>query len=91
MRIRINFVVHGHVQGVAFRHYTRLMASELGLTGWVRNLPDGSVAGMAEGEETAVNALVDWLHEGPPAAYVERVETRRGEYGGKFDDFRVAF
>ena len=91
MHIRTDFVVHGRVQGVAFRHYTRLRAHELGVTGWVKNLPDGSVAGVLEGEKTAVLALVDLLHDGPPAAYVERVETRREEYGGEYGDFRIVF
>lgn len=91
MKIRVSIVVHGRVQGVAFRHHTRLMAHELGVTGWVRNLPDGSVAGVLEGEETAVNSLAEWCRGGPPAARVERVEARREAYRGEYEDFRIAF
>lgn len=91
MKIRVRVVVHGRVQGVAYRHYTRLMARELGVAGWVRNLPDGSVEALLEGEEAAVNTLVAWCRTGPPAARVERLETHGGAYVGEFGDFDVAF
>jgi acylphosphatase len=89
MKIRVSIVVHGRVQGVAFRHYTRLKASELGVNGWVRNLPDGSVEALLEGEEAAVDSLVVWCQAGPPSARVDRVEIRSGVHRGEFDDFRV--
>jgi len=63
-------LVTGRVQGVAFRWATRARAAELGVAGWVRNLDDGRVEVLAEGEEAAVEALVRWLAEGPPAARV---------------------
>jgi acylphosphatase len=66
--------VRGTVQGVAFRWYTRERARELGLAGWVKNLPDGSVEVWAEGPATAVDDLLRWLERGPPAARVEGVE-----------------
>lgn len=62
--------VRGIVQGVAFRHWTTVKARELGVGGWVRNRLDGSVEVFAEGEQTAVEALVAWLAKGPPAARV---------------------
>jgi acylphosphatase len=70
------------VQGVSFRYYTRERAGQLGVTGWVRNEPDGSVAGHFEGRADAVDALVAWCREGPPAARVEAVAVSRTEPRG---------
>jgi acylphosphatase len=67
-------VVRGLVQGVAFRHYTKVRARELGIAGWVRNLPDGSVEVWGEGEAAALEELDRWLRIGPPAARVQSVE-----------------
>lgn len=89
MKIRVSIVVHGRVQGVAYRHYTRLMARKLGVAGWIRNLADGSVEALLEGEEAAVNTLVEWCQDGPPSARIDRLEIRPGVYGGEFDDFEV--
>ena len=89
MNIRVSVTVYGLVQGVAFRHYTSLRAMELGVSGWVRNLPDGSVAGVFEGDENAVNALVDWCRQGPPAAVVERLELRQEVCSGEFRGFSI--
>ena len=65
--------VTGRVQGVFFRGWTQDQANELGVTGWVRNCPDGRVDMHIEGEEGAVQQLLDRLHRGPPAARVEDV------------------
>ncbi len=73
-RIAKHAVVRGLVQGVAFRWCTKERARELGVAGWVRNLPDGSVEVWAEGPAIAVEDLVLWLERGPPAARVEAVE-----------------
>lgn len=67
-------VVHGRVQGVFFRDSCRQQARGLGVAGWVRNEPDGSVRVHVEGEPEAVASLVRWLHEGPPFAQVRRVD-----------------
>lgn len=91
MNTRMGVIVHGRVQGVAFRHHTLVHAQELGVTGWVRNLPDGSVAGLFEGAEADVRALVGWCRNGPPASRVERVEVHSEPYRGEFDDFRITF
>lgn len=66
--------VSGLVQGVAFRYHTRVLARELGLRGWVRNLPDGRVEVWAEGERAELERLVAWLRHGPPSAQVSGVE-----------------
>jgi acylphosphatase len=70
------------VQGVSFRAYTRQQARGLGVTGWVRNEPDGSVAGHFEGPADAVDALVAWCHHGPAYAEVSDVEVTAAELTG---------
>jgi acylphosphatase len=62
--------VHGEVQGVSFRDYCAQEARRLGVLGWVRNEPDGTVTAYLEGGRTAVRELVDWCREGPPSARV---------------------
>ena len=89
MMIRTAVVVHGRVQGVSFRYFVNRHAQELGVTGWVRNLPDGAVEGLFEGDEAAVNALVEWCRSGPPAARVERLDVSVGAYCGEFDSFQI--
>lgn len=67
------FLVEGKVQGVFFRASTREQALRLGLRGWARNLPDGRVEVVAAGEERAIDALAQWLEDGPPSARVDAV------------------
>ena len=67
-------LVSGRVQGVAFRWSTRARARELGVAGWVRNLPDGRVEAHAEGDADALAALLRWLEQGPPGARVDGLE-----------------
>jgi acylphosphatase len=66
--------VTGRVQGVSFRWYAVREAGRLGLVGWVRNEPDGSVAAHVEGADAAVEEMVAWCRQGPPAAAVDRVQ-----------------
>ena len=74
MRVARRFVVSGRVQGVGFRYFTQDIARREGLTGTVRNLHDGRVEVIAEGEETAVDRLEQAIRQGPSRARVERVE-----------------
>lgn len=71
-----HFTVHGKVQGVGFRWWTKTQAERLAITGSVRNLPDGSVRVEATGPDPAVAELARLLHEGPGGARVARVEER---------------
>ena len=80
--------VYGRVQGVFFRAWTRDQANELGVTGWVRNCPDGRVDMHIEGEESAVQQLIERLRRGPPSARVEDVHLWNVELFD-FDDFEV--
>ena len=70
---RMHAIIKGRVQGVYFRDHTRSKAEELGLTGWVRNLSDGTVETEMEGEEQEVRTMLTWLHSGSPLAEVTEV------------------
>jgi acylphosphatase len=82
------FSVNGRVQGVYFRQSARQRALELGLRGWVRNCEDGSVEGVASGDDDALAQLRAWLQQGPAAAKVERVEWIAGDVE-VFESFEV--
>ncbi|MBI2831201.1 MAG: acylphosphatase [Chloroflexi bacterium] len=85
-------IVHGRVQGVFFRAFVVQKAEGLGLKGYVRNLPGGdAVQVVAEGNLEKLEKLLDHLKVGPPAAKVEKVETRWPEHTGKYHDFRVRY
>ena len=87
----IHATVSGRVQGVFYRDSTCQKAQQLGLTGWVRNLPDGRVELVAQGHETALNALQAWLWQGPPLAKVSAVEVELLETAQNYPDFSVRF
>ncbi len=86
--LRRRVVVHGAVQGVGFRYSARLEADRRGVAGWIRNLPDGAVEAEIEGDEAAVQAMLDWLATGPRGAGVERIEVADAEPLGE-PGFRV--
>lgn len=88
---RLHAVVEGIVQGVNFRAYTVRRARALGLTGWVANRRDGTVETVAEGPRAALEEFLGWLHEGPPAALVTRVNVRWERPTGEFTDFRIVY
>ncbi|WP_152815407.1 acylphosphatase [Georgenia subflava] len=80
--IRRRVVVHGRVQGVGFRYACEVQAGRLGVGGRVRNLDDGTVEAVVEGDDVAVDALIAWLHQGPRHAEVTRVEVHDEEPEG---------
>ena len=88
---QLTAIVHGYVQGVSFRYYTRQTANRLGLTGWVANRRDGTVKAVAEGNEATLEELLAFLHEGSPAARVERVEETWAEAEDAFRNFSVRY
>jgi len=90
-KARIEADIFGIVQGVTFRGTTIQVAQKLGLTGWVMNMRDGSVRIVAEGKKSDLEDLIRFLHEGPRAARVARVEVEWLEATGKFDQFTVRF
>lgn len=87
LRVRI----HGRVQGVGFRAYTARRAQELGVAGWVRNEPDGTVRVVAEGTQSELDQFLSALKHGPRTSYVERVEEEWTDGGDTFDAFRVRY
>jgi acylphosphatase len=88
-RVRAHVYVSGEVQGVFFRDATRQRAEELGLAGWVKNLPDGRVEALFEGPAEKVEEAVRWCEQGPPHARVENVDSERGEAQGDLRGFEV--
>lgn len=87
---RIQLVVRGRVQGVFYRATAQREARTHGLTGWVKNRPDGCVEMVVEGEEDAVKDFLAWAQQGPATARVDKVETKWRSYTGEFSDFRIA-
>jgi acylphosphatase len=88
--LRANVFISGRVQGVSFRWFTQRQAQELGLTGWVRNLWDGRVEAVFEGEAEAVRQAVAWCHTGQPPARVTNVDVTYAPYTGEVYSFRIA-
>ena len=87
----VRAIVYGRVQGVFYRAFTSRQAKELGLTGYVRNLPDGGVEVQAYGERKQLEKLINTLMIGPPAAAVEKIVTDWPEYSGSYSDFDIAY
>jgi acylphosphatase len=90
MRGARRFLVSGRVQGVGFRYFTQDIASREGVTGFVRNLPDGRVEAVAEGDEASLERLERALWRGPSHARVEQVDVDSLPPTGQYLDFRVA-
>lgn len=90
--LRLNVTVSGRVQGVGFRLSARACARQLGLTGWVRNMPDGErVEAVAEGPQADLMAFLEWCHKGPALSQVTRVVHDFSEPLGAFTEFDVRF
>ncbi len=86
---RAHVRISGQVQGVFFRDSTRQKAEELGLAGWVKNLPDGRVEAIFEGQPERVREMIGWCEEGPQQASVENVDTDFEGSGGELKGFEV--
>ena len=87
----IRFVISGIVQGVGFRAFAVHAARSRGVTGWVRNLPDGRVESLAEGEPAALDLFRDDLTQGPPGARVRDIEEVEEPIAGGFRGFDIAW
>jgi acylphosphatase len=85
---RAHVQVRGRVQGVFFRAEARARAESLGVAGWIRNAPDGSVEAVFEGNEQRVDSMVEWCRRGPSGAQVDEVAVEREEPSGE-TGFRV--
>ncbi|MEM3672680.1 MAG: acylphosphatase [Candidatus Bathyarchaeia archaeon] len=91
MNVRAHVWVSGRVQGVFFRSETQEEARKRGVKGWVRNLPDGRVEAVFEGEENAVNELIEFCKRGPPGAVVTGVKVVMENFTGEFKDFVIKY
>jgi acylphosphatase len=81
--------VSGRVQGVFFRSETQHIANKYNVSGWIRNLSDGSVEAVFEGHDADVDYLIKFMHRGPQSAAVTQTEVRVEPYKGEFKDFRI--
>jgi acylphosphatase len=88
---RIRIIVTGKVQGVFFRQALKVMAKKNNVFGWVKNLKDGHVEAVLEGDEEKINRLVEWSHGGPANARVEDVEIHNEKFSGEFKKFNVLY
>jgi len=88
---RVRVRIKGMVQGVCFRAFTRDAAIKEGVTGWVRNLRDGSVEALFEGDIDRIERMIAWCHHGSPYGFVDHVEVREEPYEGSFDRFDVTY
>lgn len=88
---RAHVFITGRVQGVYFRQNTKQVATRHRVAGWVRNLSDGRVEAVFEGDEMDVNEVIEWCHVGPPKAKVLDVRVRFEKYAGAFADFSVNY
>ena len=91
MKKRYHLHISGRVQGVYFRANTWKKARALGLTGWVRNLPDDRVEAVFEGEQKEAEAMLAWCRTGTPPARVDHVEAEEENAGGGFTDFDIVY
>jgi acylphosphatase len=90
-KIRAHVFIRGKVQGVYFRQNTRIVATRYGVMGWVRNLKDGRVEAVLEGDEMDINRVIEWCYAGPPKAAVDDVDVKYEKYTGEFREFKVSY
>jgi acylphosphatase len=88
-KVRAHIFVSGHVQGVFFREKTRRVAEELGIFGWVKNLSDGRVEAIFEGEKDKVEKMISWAGKGPPFSKVSSLDVGWEDYKGEFKGFKI--
>jgi len=90
-RARMQAILHGRVQGIFFRDFTRTQAMRLALLGYVRNLWDGTVEVVAEGDREALESLLEELYVGPSSAGVEKIDLEWSQPSGEFSSFEVRY
>ncbi len=91
MKVRAHVFISGRVQGVFFRSETRREARRHNVTGWVRNLSDGRVEAVFEGEQGDVDELIEFCRRGPAGARVAKIEVNKEAYTGEVDEFRISW
>jgi acylphosphatase len=88
---KVHVWITGRVQGVFFRYRTHEEALKLGLNGWVRNLPDGRVEAVFQGDEPSLKEMLRWCHWGPSTAFVKNVETTWEDPDPEIRDFKIRY
>ena len=88
-KVRARLFIDGIVQGVGFRHATKTRAERFGIRGFIKNLSEGGVEVLFEGEQNAVDRMIEFCKIGPFGSKVTEVEIRWEEYAGEFKDFRI--
>jgi acylphosphatase len=91
MKARAHVIISGYVQGVFFRANTKREAINLGLKGFVRNLDDGRVEAVFEGEKSGIEKAIEFCKKGPRGARVDNVDVKWEEYKGEFHDFEIRY
>ena len=89
--IRAHITVSGVVQGIGYRFFAQRTATELGITGYVRNLPDGRVEVVAEGKQGLMNSFIEELRRGPWSAHVSGIDVETSQYKAEFNRFTIRF
>jgi len=88
-KARVHIFVSGLVQGVFFRENTRQEAEKLGIKGWVKNLPDGKVEAVFEGDRNKVEEMIEWSKKGPSPAKVENIDLNWEDFQNEFSEFNI--
>ncbi len=87
----MHILISGKVQGVYFRQNLKQIAKRHNVNGWVKNLENGKVEAVLEGEANDIKEVVEWCHVGPSGARVDNVDVRFEEYKGEFDSFTIRY
>ena len=90
-RTRVHLFIKGRVQGVFFRESTRIKAKQLEINGWVKNLNDGRVEAVFEGENEKIKKIIKWAEKGPIISRVDDVEIKEEEYKDEFKNFEIRY
>lgn len=88
---RVHVIIHGTIQGVYFRDYTKAEALEIGVAGWIKNMPDGTVETVVEGEEEKVEQMLKWLEKGSPGSEVTQIIVKEERPYGETGAFNIRF
>ena len=86
---QVHIFISGRVQGLFFRQFTQEKAQELELVGWIRNLSNGRVEALIEGDKEKIEKLLTYLKQGPPLSKVEKIEVNYQKHQGEFKDFSI--
>ena len=87
----VHILVTGKVQGVFFRQATKVIAIKNKVTGWVKNLENGQVEILFEGDDKNVNSVIDWCHNGPANSRVDEIKIKQQEFSGQYSNFEVLY